>query len=189
MLLGYQSLLALYLGGTPSLRTGSRPLPAYTSTTVYLYYSVLMNQGNSSSYFFCFFCCFLIHQVCWKMTHFIKRQRTYNWNQFVTKYVYYLNYPISISIGFIPHPPPPHWKKRDNFMHIIAAYLLQLRGYIWQNTIWLNLRDTYNLHLNQVCNKIIYRRFSHRLSFILLSECCMAISFSLGDELGTFALV
>ena len=32
---GYQSLLTLYLSGTPSLRTGTRPPTAYTSSTVY----------------------------------------------------------------------------------------------------------------------------------------------------------
>ena len=33
---GYQSLLALYLSGTPSHKTGTSPLAAYTSTTVYI---------------------------------------------------------------------------------------------------------------------------------------------------------
>ena len=36
---GYQSLLALHLSGTPCLTTGTSPLAAYTSTTVYIYHN------------------------------------------------------------------------------------------------------------------------------------------------------
>ena len=38
--------LALYLGGTPSLRPGSSPLAVYSSTTVYIYTPVEQKQDK-----------------------------------------------------------------------------------------------------------------------------------------------